>query len=101
MGNVGESCTSLCNAKGLRCDAPTMTDIDDDTKLVNAAYDAGVKCETLWDDTNPNTPFYLAEHNGYKNVCEHFRNDATSSCETSYTASTAVPNLQRFCYCQK
>ena len=98
LGNFGESCTNLCLVKGLTCDANAMTDIDDDAKLASAALDAGVTCETFWDDVSSNAPWYIPVHNGHKNICEHLRNSATSSCETSYTGS--VQDLQRFCYCK-
>ena len=94
LGNFGESCTKLCSGKGLTCDAKTMTDIDDDAKLTKAALDAGVTCEELLDDPKPITPFYLANYNGRKNICEHLRNNAKSSCD----ASSKIH--QRFCFCQ-
>ena len=96
LGNLGESCTNLCSAKGLACDAATMTDVDDDTKLVKAALDAGVTCQVLADDPGSFTPFYLPNHNG-KTQCEHFRNGAKSSCEAVYAGSI---NLQRLCFCK-
>ena len=73
-----------------------MSDIDDDTKLVKAALDAGVTCERLADDTSPATPFLIPNYNG-KNQCEHLRESASSSCENVYTGSL---NLQRTCFCK-
>ena len=98
MGNVGENCTNLCLEKDLTCDAKAMTDIVEDAELAGAALDAGVTCEIFWDDLSSNAPWYIPVHSRHKNVCEHLRNSATSSCETSYTGS--VENLQIFCYCK-
>ena len=95
LGNLGESCTNLCSAKGLACDATTMSDVDNDTKLVKTALDVGVACQVLADDTGSITPFFLPNYNG-KTQCEDLRNGATSSCEQVYNGSL---NLQRFCFC--
>ena len=96
LGNLGESCTNLCSAKGLTCDATTMTDVDNDTKVVKAALDVGVTCQVLSDDESSFTPFYLPNYQG-KAHCEHLRNAAVSSCEKVYTGSL---NLRRFCFCK-
>ena len=98
MGNVGESCTDVCSAKALTCDANTMTDIDNDAKVTSVGSAAGVKCETIWDDPGSYTPFYIPVHGKFKNICEHFRENKKSSCETVYNGS--LKNLQRFCYCK-
>ena len=79
----------------MNCDANEMSEIDNDEKLINAAKDANMVCNTLWDDTSPITPFYLPSHAGRTKICEHLRNGAKSTCE----ATTSGPH-QRFCFCK-
>lgn len=96
LGGPGESCDTVCTNLDLHCDADEMSNINNDSRLVKAAEDAGVTCKTLWDDTHPITPFYLASYSGRAQICEHLRNGAKSTCD----ATTSGPH-QRFCFCQR